>query len=101
MNINKQQRLMRIILAPVITEKSTMVADGVNQVLLKVVKDATKQEVKEAVEMLFEVKVKDVNILVQKGKKKRTGRYMGRRNDVKKAYVSLAAGEELNFGFGG
>lgn len=101
MNINKQQRLMRIILAPVITEKSTMVADAVNQVLLKVVKDATKQEVKEAVELLFEVKVKDVNMLVQKGKKKRTGRHMGRRNDVKKAYVSLAAGEEINFGFGG
>lgn len=101
MNINKQQRLMRIILAPVITEKSTMVADSVNQILLKVVKDATKQEVKEAVEMLFEVKVKDVNLLIQKGKKKRTGRHMGRRNDVKKAYVSLAAGEEINFGFGG
>lgn len=101
MNINKQQRLMRIILAPVITEKSTMVADSVNQILVKVIKDATKQEVKEAVEMLFEVKVRDVNILVQKGKKKRTGRHMGRRNDVKKAYVSLAAGEEINFGLGG
>ena len=101
MNINKQQRLMRIILAPVITEKSTMVADSVNQVLLKVVKDANKQEVKEAVELLFSVKVKDVNMLTQRGKKKRMGRYMGRRNDVKKAYVSLAAGEEVNFGFGG
>ena len=101
MNINKQQRLMRIILAPVITEKSTMVADTLNQVLLKVAKDATKQEVKEAVELLFEVKVKDVNLLVQKGKLKRTGRFMGKRSDYKKAYVSLVAGEEINFGFGG
>ena len=101
MNINKQQRLMRIILAPVITEKSTMVGDTLNQVMLKVAKDATKQEVKEAVELLFNVKVKDVNLLIQKGKLKRTGRHIGKRSDFKKAYVSLVAGEEINFGFGG
>ena len=101
MNLGKQQRLTKVILAPVITEKSTMVGDKVNQVVLRVMKDATKREVKEAVEFLFKVKVQDVNVLNQKGKVKTFARHKGTRSDWKKAYVSLAAGQEINFGVGG
>lgn len=101
MNLSKQQRLTKIILAPLITEKSTMVGDKCNQVVLKVIKDATKREVKEAVEFFFKVQVKAVNILNQKGKTKTFARHRGVRSDWKKAYVSLADGQEINFGIGG
>jgi large subunit ribosomal protein L23 len=95
--INREERLLKIILAPVVSEKATMVADKRQQVTLRVASDASKPEVKAAVEMLFGVKVKDVNIATVKGKGKRFGRLQGRRSDWKKAYVSLQPGQEINF----
>ena len=92
-----QERLMTIILAPVISEKSTMIADKLEQVAFKVVADATKPEVKAAVELLFKVQVDSVQILNVKGKQKRFGRFMGRRSDVRKAYVSLKPGQQIDF----
>lgn len=90
-------RLYQVLLAPIISEKATFVADKNEQVLFRVAPDATKPEVKAAVETLFKVEVESVQILVNKGKKKRAGRVMGRRSDVKKAYVSLKPGQEINF----
>jgi large subunit ribosomal protein L23 len=92
-----QERLMTILLAPVISEKSTMVADKLEQVAFKVVSDATKPEVKAAVELMFKVQVESVSILNVKGKQKRFGRFMGRRSDVRKAYVSLKPGQNIDF----
>lgn len=92
-----QERLMKVLVAPVISEKSTMVAEQQNQALFVVLPDATKTEVKAAVELLFNVQVKSVQILNLKGKKKRFGRFMGKRDDVRKAYVTLAEGQEINF----
>lgn len=92
-----QERLMQVILAPVVSEKSTLVADKNEQVVFKVVTDATKPEVKAAVELLFNVKVESVNILNVKGKVKRFGRFTGRRKDWKKAYVCLVPGQEIDF----
>ena len=91
------ERLYQVLLAPIISEKATMIADKNEQVLFRVVADATKPEVKAAVEALFKVEVESVQMLVNKGKKKRSGRVMGRRSDVKKAYVSLKPGQEINF----
>lgn len=90
-------RLYRVLLAPVISEKATMVSDKNNQVVFDVAPDANKLEVKQAVERLFKVAVESVQILNRKGKVKRFGKFMGRRNHVKKAYVRLAAGQEINF----
>jgi len=92
-----QERLMQVILAPVVSEKSTLVADKNEQVVFKVVTDATKPEVKAAVELLFNVKVDSVNILNVKGKVKRFGRFTGRRKDWKKSYVCLVPGQEIDF----
>ena len=92
-----QERLTQVILAPVVSEKSTLVADKYEQVVLKVATDATKPEVKAAVELLFNVKVDSVQILNVKGKVKRFGRFTGRRSDWKKAYVSLTPGQEIDF----
>lgn len=92
-----QDRLLQIILAPVVSEKSTFVADKHQQIVFRVNKDACKDEVKAAVELLFKVKVEAVNIANVKGKEKRFGRHMGRRKDWKKAYVCLAAGQEIDF----
>ena len=92
-----QERLMQVILAPVVSEKSTLVADKNEQVVFKVVTDATKPEVKAAVELLFNVKVDSVNSLNVKGKGKRFGRFTGRRKDWKKAYVCLVPGQEIDF----
>jgi large subunit ribosomal protein L23 len=93
----KQERLYNVLIGPIVSEKSTMVADKNEQVAFRVVQDATKPEVKAAVEMLFKVKVESVQILNQKGKEKRFGRFNGRRSHVRKAYVSLAPGQEINF----
>ena len=90
-------RLAQVLIAPIVSEKATSVAEKHNQVLFKVLRDATKPEIKAAVELLFKVEVKDVQVANQKGKVKRFGRSMGRRDHVKKAYVSLKAGQELNF----
>lgn len=96
----KEERLLQVILAPVISEKATMVADKREQVIFRVATDATKPEIKAAVELLFNVQVKDVQVLNVKGKSKRFGRFFGRRSDWKKAYVCLQAGQELNFAAG-
>ncbi|MEO5688721.1 MAG: 50S ribosomal protein L23 [Burkholderiaceae bacterium] len=92
-----ENRLATILMAPIISEKATMVAEKNNQVLFKVLRDATKPEIKAAVELLFKVEVESVSTVVQKGKVKKFGRSIGRRDHVKKAYVSLKAGQELNF----
>ncbi|GLP97741.1 50S ribosomal protein L23 [Paraferrimonas sedimenticola] len=93
----REERLLKVILAPHISEKSTVVAEQNNTVVFKVAKDATKSEVKAAVEKLFEVEVKGVRTMVTKGKTKRTGARFGRRIDWKKAYVTLADGQDLDF----
>lgn len=92
-----EERLLNILLAPQISEKATYVAEKYEQVIFRVVSDATKPEVKAAVEKLFNVTVDSVQILNVKGKQKRFGRFNGSRKDWKKAYVNLAAGQEINF----
>lgn len=92
-----QGRLMQVLVKPIISEKATMVAEHRNQYLFKVLQDATKEEIKAAVELLFKVDVTSVQVLNQKGKTKRFGRNVGRRDHVRKAYVSLKEGQELNF----
>lgn len=92
-----QERLMKVLLAPIVSEKSTMMAEKSAQYAFKVTQDATKDEVKAAVELLFKVEVTGVQMLNQKGKVKRTGRFIGRRDHVRKAYVSLKDGQEINF----
>ena len=90
-------RLVQVLVGPVISEKATMVGERRNQVLFKVLRNATKPEIKAAVELMFKVEVASVQTVVQKGKVKRFGRSMGRRDHVKKAYVALKPGQELNF----
>jgi large subunit ribosomal protein L23 len=90
-------RLLQVLLAPVVSEKATMVADKNEQVVFEVAPSATKPEIKAAVEMLFKVEVDSVKVLNVKGKSKRFGRFMGRRKDVRKAYVCLKPGQEINF----
>lgn len=90
-------RLMQVLLAPVVSEKATLVAEKNEQVVFEVARDANKGEVKAAVELLFKVDVESVQVANIKGKVKRTARGTGRRNHVKKAYVCLKAGQELNF----
>lgn len=92
-----QERLMNVLLAPQISEKATYVAEKNEQVIFRVVSDATKPEIKAAVELLFKVSVEKVQVSVVKGKSKRFGKYMGSRKDWKKAYVCLAPGQEINF----
>jgi large subunit ribosomal protein L23 len=92
-----QERLMNVLLAPQISEKATHVAEKNEQVIFRVAPDATKPEIKAAVEMLFKVNVNSVQVACIKGKVKRMGRLTGRRNDWKKAYVCLAPGQEINF----
>ena len=93
----REERLLNVILAPHVSEKSTMTAEGYNTVVFKVAKDATKSEIKAAVEKLFEVEVKNVRTVKVKGKTKRTARGVGKRNDVRKAYVRLADGQDIDF----
>jgi large subunit ribosomal protein L23 len=90
-------QLMNVVLAPVVSEKSTFVADKNRQYVFRVADDATKPEVKAAVELLFKTKVQSVTVSNVNGKQKRFGRFMGRRRNWKKAYVRLAAGQEINF----
>lgn len=92
-----QERLMKVLLAPQISEKATFVAEKSEQVIFRVATDATKPEIKAAVEMMFKVTVDSVQVACVKGKVKRAGRFVGRRNNWKKAYVCLAAGQEINF----
>ncbi|MFY9346235.1 MAG: 50S ribosomal protein L23 [Orrella sp.] len=90
-------RLMLVLIAPIVTEKATLVAEKNNQIVFRVVQDATKPEIKAAVEMLFKVEVQSVQVLNRKGKEKRFGRFVGRRRNERKAYVVLKPGQELNF----
>ncbi len=96
-----QERLMQVLVAPQISEKATFVADKHEQVIFIVAPDATKPEIKAAVELLFKVQVESVQVSNLKGKQKRFGRFMGKRRDVRKAYVSLKPGQEINFAEGG
>jgi large subunit ribosomal protein L23 len=91
------ERLMQVLVAPIVSEKSTMLADKRNQVAFRVLQDATKPEIKAAVELLFKVRVESVQVLNRAGKAKRFGRFQGRRRNVRKAYVCLAPGQEINF----
>jgi len=92
-----QERLMSVLLAPTVSEKATQIADKHSQVTFRIAPDATKPEVKAAVELLFKVEVDSVQIANVRGKAKRFGAYAGRRRNWKKAYVCLKAGQEINF----
>ena len=95
-NAKRQERLMTVIRGPHMSEKAHLSAEN-NQVVFKVRVDATKAEIREAVELLFEVKVENVTVVTCKGKTKRFGAALGRRNDWKKAYVRLSPDSELDF----
>mgnify|MGYP000738752391 CR=1 FL=1 len=101
MSAANQERLYQVILAPIVSEKGTFVADKFEQVAFRVASTATKPEIKAAVELLFKVQVDSVQVLNVKGKQKRFGRFNGRRKDWKKAYVCLKPGQEINFVEGG
>ena len=92
-----QERLMKILLAPHVSEKSARLSDSNSQVAFKVLKDATKPEIKQAVELMFDVKVRSVAVTNVKGKRKRFGAIQGRRQGWKKAYVTLAEGQDIDF----
>ncbi|MCR9192891.1 MAG: 50S ribosomal protein L23 [Gammaproteobacteria bacterium] len=91
------ERLMMVIRAPHTSEKATAIADRNKQYTFKVLKDATKDEIKKAVELIFKVQVKNVSVVNQKGKTKRFKQLNGKRNDWKKAYVSLLPGSDIDF----
>jgi len=91
-------RLMQVLVAPIVSEKATMIADKNNVVTFKVLQDSTKYEIKAAVELMFKVEVQGVSVVNTKGKAKRFGKSMGRRDNVRKAYVMLKPGQELNLG---
>jgi large subunit ribosomal protein L23 len=95
-----KERLLKVLLGPVVSEKSVSAAESGNQFAFKVATDATKPEIKAAVEMLFEVNVEKIQVLNVKGKTKRFGQRLGKRADWKKAYVRLAAGQDINFAEG-
>lgn len=92
-----RERLMKVLLQPRITEKSTIVGDKYNQYVFMVIKDATKPEIKQAVELLFEVEVENVCVANIKGKQKRHQQTIGHRSDWKKAYVKLKSGFDIDF----
>jgi large subunit ribosomal protein L23 len=92
-----QERLVNLLLAPTVSEKATKIADEHRQITFRVVQDATKPEVKAAVELLFKVEVESVQIANVRGKAKRFGAYAGHRRSWKKAYVCLKPGQEINF----
>jgi large subunit ribosomal protein L23 len=92
-----KERLMQVLLGPHVSEKSTRLADEHHQVVFKVRRDAHKDEIRRAVEMLFDVKVSGVTVLNQRGKRKRFAAGRGARSDWKKAYVQLAPGFDINF----
>ena len=100
MSAANQERLYQVILAPIVSEKGTFVADKFEQVAFRVASAATKPEIKAAVELLFKVQVDSVQVLNVKGKQKRFGRFNGRRKDWKKAYVCLKPGQQIEFASG-
>jgi len=91
----KQQELTKLIIAPVVSEKSTMLAEQ-NKFVFKVKKTANKKTIKQAVELMFNVEVDSIHVLNVKGKTKRYGRFIGSRSDWKKAYVKLKAGHNID-----
>jgi large subunit ribosomal protein L23 len=94
----KKSRLMQVLLSPHISEKSTILGEKNRQFVFKVVKDATKHEIKQAIESLFKVEVESVQTLNVKGKTKTFGRRLGKRSDWKKAYVGLKQGFDIQIG---
>ncbi|MEW8508724.1 MAG: 50S ribosomal protein L23 [Candidatus Thiodiazotropha sp.] len=94
------ERLMKVLLSPVVSEKSSVVADSNQQYTFRVATDATKREIAKAVEKLFEVEVERVQVVNCKGKQKRFGQVMGKRADWKKAYVRLKPGNDIDFAAG-
>lgn len=95
-----KERLMKVLLSPVVSEKSALAADRSNQFAFKVVPDASKPEIAKAVELMFDVKVEEVRTVNVKGKQKRFGAMLGQRNSWKKAYVRLQAGHDIDFAGG-
>jgi len=93
----RAEQLMNVVLAPVVSEKSTFVADRNRQYVFRVADHATKPEIKAAIELMFKTKVDNVTVLNVRGKERRFGRLSGRRRNWKKAYVRLAEGQEINF----
>jgi large subunit ribosomal protein L23 len=91
-----QERLMTVLLGPHVSEKSARISEGANQFVFRVRRDASKPEIKAAVELMFEVKVADVNVVNVAGKQKRFGQRLGQRQDFKKAYVRLAPGQSID-----
>lgn len=91
-----ENRLLQVLLAPVVSEKATFAGEKNEQVVFRVVKDATKAEIKAAVELLFKVQVEGVQVLNVKGKTKRFGRFNGQRKGWKKAYISLVPGQDID-----
>ena len=92
-----QERLMNVLISPVVSEKAARAGDAGNQFVFKVATDASKPEIRQAVELLFEVKVTNVQVLNQRGKMKRFGQVFGKRSNWKKAYVTLAEGHDIDF----
>ena len=92
-----QERIMKVLIAPIVSEKSTRLADEHRQFVFKVVTDASKPDVRKAVELMFDVKVEAVQIANVRGKTKRFGQSLGKRSDWKKAFVTLAEGHDINF----
>lgn len=95
-----KERLMQALLGPIVSEKSTIAAEANRQFVFRVKKDASKPEIKRAVELMFDVEVDSVRVLNAKGKSKRFGALQGRRSDWKKAYVKLKPGNDIDFGAG-
>ena len=98
MSAFSKDRLAGVVIAPHVSEKAARVATEGNQYVFRVRCDATKPEIRAAVEFLFEVKVDTVNVVNQPGKVKRFGRSLGRRSDWKKAYVRLEEGQQIELG---
>ena len=93
----REERLMQVLLAPIVSEKATRMAENDNQVAFRVLSDATKTEIAAAVESLFKVDVEAVQVVNVRGKMKRTGKLEGKRSNWKKAYVRLAEGNDIDF----
>jgi large subunit ribosomal protein L23 len=92
-----KERLMNVLVQPHVSEKAATLTDKSNQYVFRVLGDASKAEVKQAVELMFEVKVEGVNLLNKPGKSRRFKNVEGRRNGYKKAYVRLSAGQSIDF----
>ena len=92
-----QERLINVLLAPHVTEKTALAMQNSNQYAFRVRRDATKPDIKAAVELMFSVKVAEVNVVNEPGKTRRFGKTVGRTQDSKKAYVRLAPGQSIDY----